>query len=161
AHAPGNGLAGTKVRNLIALDEHLAAGGRVQPIEDVHQRGFARAVFPHQGKDLPLADVQRHVMIRQHTGELHGYVLEGTDGLALCQINRLAFAFQKKTEGKGRRPRLCEAASPHGCLCVCYSSVVGTSISPLMIFSFSASTSAFSSSETCWGMVSSPYTTSM
>ena len=38
---------------------------------------------------------------------------------------------------------------------------VGTSISPAMILAFTSSTSAFSSSETCWVMVSSPYTTSM
>ena len=92
ADAAGNGAAGAEMRNFLPLDKDLAAGGRIQAVENVHQGGLSRTVFAHKRKNLALADVKRHVMICQHAGKLHGNMLEGNDGFALCQVDRLTSA---------------------------------------------------------------------
>ncbi len=47
----------------VGAGERDAAGGRaVQPHQAAQQRGLARAVAADQGGDLPLLDLQRHVV---------------------------------------------------------------------------------------------------
>ena len=43
----------------LAVDENLPLVGGEHAVQDVHQRGLARAVFSEQGVDVPLLD--RHV----------------------------------------------------------------------------------------------------
>ena len=104
AHATGDGLAGVEACNLLALDDHLAAGGGVHAVEDVHQRGLARAVFAHQGEHLALADVQGHVVVGQHAGELHGHMPEGNDGFSQCRSPQFLCIHDVRKAGRGDHP---------------------------------------------------------
>ena len=88
AHAHGDGLGWALLLHPLSLDIDRAACGLVEAVEHVHQRGFARAVFAHQRKDLAGVDVQRHVVVGQHAGELHGDVLKANDGLAFRHADR-------------------------------------------------------------------------
>src|SRR5690349_345898 len=47
-------------------ERHPAAGGGIQPGDDVEQRRLARARAPANGDDAPLADRQRHPPQRRH-----------------------------------------------------------------------------------------------
>ena len=68
---------------LIAVD-HVAFIGTVgvDAAEDVHQRGFARAVLAAQGVDLALGHLDIHVVQRLHAGEYFGDVLHFEDCIA-------------------------------------------------------------------------------
>ena len=46
------GIPGRANINLLPVDKNNAAIALLVTGEDLHQRGFARAVFPHQGMDL-------------------------------------------------------------------------------------------------------------
>ena len=58
AHAQLHGIFGAEGSHLLPLDGHFPRRGGQNSIEDVHQRGFACAVFTHQRKDLTPADGQ-------------------------------------------------------------------------------------------------------
>ena len=88
AHAHGDGLGRALLLHPLSLYVDRTAGGLVEAVEHVHQRGFARAVFAYQRKDLAGVDVQRHVVVGQHAGELHGDVLKANDGLAFRHADR-------------------------------------------------------------------------
>ena len=55
----GQGLLGRGDADLLAVDQNLARVRTVDAVNDVHQRGFARAVFTQQRQNLAL--VQRQV----------------------------------------------------------------------------------------------------
>ena len=46
ADAVGDGLGGRADLHLLAVQQDLSAAGRVEAVQNVHQRGFSRAVFP-------------------------------------------------------------------------------------------------------------------
>ena len=83
-------LLGLKCVISCPLTKTLPLVGVFRP--NVHQGGLSRTVFAHKRKHLALADVKRHVVICQHAGKLHGNMLEGNDGFALCQVDRLTSA---------------------------------------------------------------------
>ena len=52
------------------------SSGLIEPVEDVHQRALAGAVFSQQGVDLPLLQGQVDVVVGQHAGETFGDVAQ-------------------------------------------------------------------------------------
>ena len=56
----------------IPVDQYFTRIRFVQPVQDVHQRGLAGAVFAQQGVDFSLAQVEIYLVIGQHTRELFG-----------------------------------------------------------------------------------------
>src|SRR5262249_40018355 len=66
--------------NLLAADEDLAGSRLVQPGEDVHQGGFACAVFPDQRDHLSRAKLHRDVVHRHHALKSLGDVAERDQG---------------------------------------------------------------------------------
>jgi hypothetical protein len=53
----------------------------VDPVEDAHQGGLARAVFPQQGVDLPGPDLQGHAIVGDDSRKCLSDVSEGEEGL--------------------------------------------------------------------------------
>ena len=60
----------------LSLDVHLAVCRCVDAVEDVHERGFARAVFADEREHLALFYFKRHVVVCEHAGEFHRDVLK-------------------------------------------------------------------------------------
>ena len=54
ADAQADGIVRLCDLDLLAVHENLAAIGMVETVDDVHQRGLARAVFAQQGVNLAL-----------------------------------------------------------------------------------------------------------
>ncbi|MNO74523.1 hypothetical protein D3C76_655260 [compost metagenome] len=48
--------------DVLAVDQHLAAGRLYQPVEETHQSGFARAGEAHHHEDLPFVDGQIDIL---------------------------------------------------------------------------------------------------
>ena len=57
---------------LFAVQVNLALRGRINAVENLHQRGFAGAVFAHQGMHGTALDAQRNIVERHNTGECFG-----------------------------------------------------------------------------------------
>ena len=57
----------------------LAAVGRVDAGDDLHQRGLARAVLAHQRMDRPRPDPQLHIVQRDNAGEFLADVVHFQD----------------------------------------------------------------------------------
>ena len=89
AHTQGDGMLGVVLGDGFSLDDHLAPGGGEDSVENVHQGGFSRAVFAHQGKDLALADGKIHILIGPDTGEFHGDIAKLYNGIHSISSNRL------------------------------------------------------------------------
>ena len=70
-------------RTGLPSSDDLARVRVVQPVEDVHQAGLARAVLAHQREQLARADVERHVIQRRDAAEPLGDVTEGDQGVRL------------------------------------------------------------------------------
>ena len=51
-----NRVARALERHGLAVDEDLPLVGGVHPVQDVHERGLARAVLPEQGMNMSLLD---------------------------------------------------------------------------------------------------------
>ena len=64
--AGGNGLRRRPPFARRSINQDLAGVGTMQPINDIHRRGFAGAVFADNGMDAALSDPQRYAVIRQH-----------------------------------------------------------------------------------------------
>ena len=60
---------------------HRAGVGPQDAVDNLHQGGFAGAVFAQQGMDLALADVERDVIVRQDAGKRPGDAVELQKGL--------------------------------------------------------------------------------
>ena len=56
----------------LAVEDDLALVALVDPGQDLHEGGFARAVLAHQGVDLAGVDVEVDVGEREDAGEAHG-----------------------------------------------------------------------------------------
>ena len=76
ADAALDGRLRAEVLDALAFDVDLAVGGRVDAVEDVHKRGFARAVFADEREHLALFYFKRHVVVCEHAGEFHRDVLK-------------------------------------------------------------------------------------
>ena len=59
-----------------SADVDLAQRGLMQTIQQIHQRGFARAVFAHQREHFALVDAQADVVVGQRAGKLHAHMGE-------------------------------------------------------------------------------------
>ena len=57
---------------LFAVQVNLALRGRINAVENLHQRGFAGAVFAHQGMHGTALDAQRNIVERHNTRECFG-----------------------------------------------------------------------------------------
>jgi hypothetical protein len=57
-------------RDLFALDPDLAFVGPIEPVDDVHQRRLARAVFTEECVHLPPNEVEIDRVVRDHAGEV-------------------------------------------------------------------------------------------
>lgn len=63
ADAPAHGVPGGLEAHPLAVEVDFPAGWLVQAAQDVHQRGFARAVLPEQRVDLTGFDDQVDVVV--------------------------------------------------------------------------------------------------
>ncbi|MPM51890.1 hypothetical protein SDC9_98641 [bioreactor metagenome] len=70
ADAQGDGLAGSGDLHRLALPDDLPLLRMVQPIENVHQGGFSRAVFSQQSMDLPRRNGEIDVIHRPQAREV-------------------------------------------------------------------------------------------
>jgi hypothetical protein len=55
-----------QVAQVVAVNQHRAAGGPVQPAQQVEQRGLAATARPHDGHELARLDLQRDAIERRH-----------------------------------------------------------------------------------------------
>ena len=55
-----------ELHDVLAVDQHLAGGRVVQPVDHADERGLARAGQPHHHEDLALRDVERDVADGRH-----------------------------------------------------------------------------------------------
>ena len=55
-----------------AVDVHRALVGRVNPVEDSHQRRFTRAVFPDYRVNLAAFDLEVYVVVGDYAGKAFG-----------------------------------------------------------------------------------------
>ena len=62
------------------VDHDASVVGRIHPVEDAHQRGLAGPVLADERVDLARPELQGDVVVRQHTGEPFGDVLEDDEG---------------------------------------------------------------------------------
>ncbi len=76
AHAGVDRVGGRMDNHLFPIHKDFALVRLVKAVEDVHQGGFARAVFPQQGKDFTLFEGEVNMIVGQHTGEAFGNTLE-------------------------------------------------------------------------------------
>ena len=74
ADAQRRGVVGVVDLHRLAVFPDLARFRLVQAEQDAHQRGFAGAVFPQQGVDLPLPQLKGDVVVGLDAGELLGDV---------------------------------------------------------------------------------------
>ena len=68
--ARGDGIARSGELLGLAVEQDLACGRRVQPVEDVHQGALAGTVLAQQGKDLATRHSEVHVVVRENAREL-------------------------------------------------------------------------------------------
>ena len=76
ADAALDGRLRAEVLDAPAFDVDLAVCRCVDAVEDVHERGFARAVFADEREHLALFYFKRHVVVCEHAGEFHRDVLK-------------------------------------------------------------------------------------
>ena len=72
ADAQRDGVVGVADADLAAVDEDFALVRAVEAVDDVHQGGFAGAVFAQQAQHLALVQRQVDVVVGQHAGEAPG-----------------------------------------------------------------------------------------
>jgi hypothetical protein len=66
-------------RHRLPVHQDLARVGRVEAVEDAHQRRLAGAVLAEQGMDLPAPQIEIDVVVGEHAGELLRYPAELED----------------------------------------------------------------------------------
>ncbi len=71
ADARGHRVARAAELHRLVVDQDLPLGGLVEPVEHVHQCGFAGAILAEQAVDLPVIDHQVYALVG----------IEGTEGL--------------------------------------------------------------------------------
>ena len=54
---------------LLPVDENLALVGRIQSVQDFHQRTLPGTVLPKQPMNLPPLERHRHIVVGDHAGE--------------------------------------------------------------------------------------------
>ena len=69
-----DGVGGAVDLRGLTADNNLPLVGMIQPVQNVHQRALACAVFSQQGVDLSLFQSQVDVITGQHAGKLLGDV---------------------------------------------------------------------------------------
>jgi len=91
--------------------QDLARVGRFHAVENFHQRGFASAVFTHQGVDFPLLHGQVHPVVGNDAGESLG----DTEHLQIGHRSNLRDAFRGSrcpAPGKGFKMALLHQKVP-------------------------------------------------
>ena len=86
ADAVAEGILGGADQSLLVIDEDLPLVREVNAGEHVHQGCLAAAVFPQQGQNLSLVNIQPHPVIGQSGSEPLGDV---------PHFNRGGFIFQR------------------------------------------------------------------
>ena len=67
--AVGRRFRWARERNRLAAPQHFAAVALVHASDDLHQRGFARAVFAHQQMDFAFGDFEVAVAQSMHAAK--------------------------------------------------------------------------------------------
>src|SRR5690606_24591209 len=80
ANAPGDGIPGALEAHGLTVDDDVALVRVVEPVQDVHQAGLARAVLAHQREQLARADVEGHVVQRRDAAKPLVDVPKGDQG---------------------------------------------------------------------------------
>ncbi len=85
---PGLALAGGQVRDVLAVEQHLAGSGigKFQPGDDAQQRGLARAGRTEQGDEFAGFDLQAHVVQGGEASKLLGDVADFDAHEAVVQL---------------------------------------------------------------------------
>ena len=88
----------------LPVDKDLSLIGEIDAGEHVHQSGFAAAVLPQQGQNLPGIDVQIHLVVGHHMAESLGDALHLDNGRS-CQSNHpFSVSFSLLQKRPGRKP---------------------------------------------------------
>ncbi len=75
-----DGRARARDLGFLPADDDASAVRRIHPVEDAHQRRLAGSVLTDQRVDLSGPELQRDVVVREHTGEALRDVLEDDEG---------------------------------------------------------------------------------
>src|SRR5262249_27418724 len=105
----------------LPVQPDLAAVRTIEPVQDVHERGFARAVLPEQRVHLTAADVEGNVVVGHDAGEL----LADPPHLEDEVVGHVCFLPEAKRAGSNTRPLATRW---------CYLSTAGGLSLPWMIF---------------------------
>ena len=94
AYAHCHGTQGIVVRtHRFFVYENFAKRRVQQAVKQVHQRAFARAVFPHQRENLAFLNGKAHIIVSQYAGKLHAHMFKAYNGRALGHLLHLIPAF--------------------------------------------------------------------
>ena len=94
----GSGITGAAEENLLSLDKDLALLRHMHAGDDLDERRFSGAVFPHQRVNLALSQLELHVVQSRDTGEPLGDVFQFQDNV----IHRhTPFLFVPKLQNPG------------------------------------------------------------
>ena len=94
----GSGIAGAAEEDLLSLDEYPALVRHVHTGDDLDQRGFSGAVFPHQCVNLAFSQLKLHIVQGRNTGESLGDVFQFQDNVV---HRRTPFLFVPKLQDPG------------------------------------------------------------
>ena len=70
--ARGDGVGGVGEGRRLAVDQNLALLGPIQPVQDVHEGRFARAVLAEKGVYLPRPDSEVYTVVGYERAESLG-----------------------------------------------------------------------------------------
>jgi len=68
ADASGNGFTGIIEFDFTSLQVDLAFVCWLHTVQDLHQGGFSRSIFTHNGMDLSFSEVQAYIIQRHEVG---------------------------------------------------------------------------------------------
>src|SRR5476651_2463358 len=74
ADADGRDVMARTLQDRLALEQHVAAVGRIEATEAIEERGLAGAVRADQARDLPREHVERHAVERDDAAKADRYV---------------------------------------------------------------------------------------
>ena len=88
-HADPGGDGGLTVGDdgLLAVDEYFPFVGFVKPIQNGHQRGFARAVFPDNTVDRAGHDPDGNILVRLHRAKSLGDAAQFNRWRCTCHLD--------------------------------------------------------------------------
>jgi hypothetical protein len=95
----GHTLVGGHAGDVHTVPPHRAAAGAVCAGQRAQERGLARAVGPHQGQDVALAHLQRHIA---HGGQLPVVGAQGFDGQQ--RVHWISFAVGQSNSAHAATP---------------------------------------------------------